>query len=834
MNKAFQTHEFSPPKHAPLRFPCSLAQKRFWIADRLIPGNTSLNLAVRWRLEGDIAAQTVERALSMLIERHETLRTRFVLEGGEPIQVVETSALFRMAEIDLRGLPEADAKAEAERLSHVEARTRFVLAAAPLLRAMLIRIREGEAMLLVTTHQTVCDGWGVGILARELAIICDALQTGKTPDLPALPLAYGEFALWQREWAESEEMAAAGESLRRTYQGVRNFELPTDFPRPDIQTMEADIRSRLLDRELTDRFGQTARQKGCTMFMAALAALFTVLHRYSGESELNVGTQVAGRGEVEVENLIGYFINTLIFRIKLDDDPSFEELLSRASDVVMGIFDNEHLPYEKLVEFVRPKPDLSRNTLFSINFVIQRSFITNQDYKHFKLIDLPSVSTGAIYDMFFFMVERPEGWRLSCEFNASLFKADTVDRLLEEIVNIMRRANEDSTRRISELAFYRAAPGRFSQPDAVPAIADSAPLPAETEEKLAIVWARAFGVDRVDRQANFFELGGDAMGAIRLARAISEEFGQPVDAAALFKHPSVAALAPMLKPGSDDGEEHFQVIELQEEGSRLPLLVINMMWPGRYLELCRLLGPDQPFIGLQVFDLTRPETFSAKTYEELAARYVKLIRRVQPKGPYALFGWCAGGPLAFAVAQQLTGEGEKIKFLGVLDIWAPDHFRRLDPWHAKLIYYWETVSFLLQLIKEDWAKVRAGKKGLGRFLFDRVPGKVTRLLKKREAAVPESRAEVADFTGKLLDYLKRLANAYEPEPFPGKITLMLSKSEAKRWFLAPARGWDRLAGGGLNVSTVIGDHFSVFQEPGVTELAAHLRSKLASCQTVGQ
>ena len=232
--------------------------------------------------------------------------------------------------------------------------------------------------------------------------------------------------------------------------------------------------------------------------------------------------------------------------------------------------------------------------------------------------------------------------------------------------------------------------------------------------------------------------------------------------------------------------------------------------------------------------MTKPETFNAKTYEELAARYVKLLRRVQPKGPYALFGWCAGGPLAFAVAQQLTREGEKIEFLGVLDIWAPDHFRKLNPWHAKFILLEEKVGFSLQLVKEDWAKVRAGKKGLGRFLLDRVPGSIMRLFKKPEAAVPETRAEVADFTGQLLVYLKSLANAYEPKPFPGKITLMLSKSEAKRRFLAPARGWDRLAGGGLDITTVAGDHFSVFQEPGVTEVAAHLKAKLASCRTAGQ
>jgi thioesterase domain-containing protein len=830
------TAQFAEAAAEPLKFPCSLGQRRFWIADRLIENNTSLNLAVRWRLEGRISSEHMEQAFHMLIDRHETFRTRLVVEGGEPIQIVEPKASFRLSVVDLRGLQESDAVAEAERISRIEARTPFDLAVAPLLRAMLVRVREGDAMLLLTTHQAVCDGWGVGVLARELGAICDSLQTGKPLNLPELPLAYGEFALWQREWAESEDVNAAGESLKRGYQDCSNFELPSDFPRPEIQTMGADIRSRLLERELTDQFAATARRQGCTMFMAALAALFVVLRRYSGESDVNVGTQVAGRGEVELENLIGYFINTLIFRVDVSDDPSFEDLLDSTSDLVMEAFDNEHLPYEKLIEFVRPKPDLSRNTLFSVNFVIQRSFIKNENYEYFKLIDLPSVSTGAIYDMFFFMVERPDGWRLSCEFNSDLFKPETVDYLLADIVAVMHSANADPSRRISALASGHKAPERpAAGVGAVSAKAIAAPgaspVCADTEHRLKALWARTLGVDSVDRRADFFEMGGDPLSAIRLASRIEKEFGQPVEVAELFRRPAVADFAPLLSDAGSDGEEHFQVIELQEEGNRLPILVISMMWPGRYLELTNLLGPDQPFIGLQVFDLTAPEAFTAKTYEEVVARYVKLVRQVQPKGPYALFGWCAGGVLAQAVAEVLTREGETVEFVGVLDIWAPDYLRRLSRSRVKLILYSEKLSFTLQLIKEDWGKVKAGKKKFSRFLLDRIPGRVMRLFKTSKGDAPETRADVADRTAQLLDYLKGMANIFEPRPFSGKLTVMLSESEAKRWLLSPTRGWDRLAEGGVDLVTVPGDHFSVFQRPGVEVVAAQLNSAITECMT---
>jgi thioesterase domain-containing protein/acyl carrier protein len=504
---------------------------------------------------------------------------------------------------------------------------------------------------------------------------------------------------------------------------------------------------------------------------------------------------------------------------------------------VMTVFDNQHLPYEKLIEFVRPKPDLSRNTLFSVNFVIQRSFIKNESYELFKLIDLPSVSTGAIYDFFFFMVERPDGWRLSCEFNSDLFKAETVDYLLEEIIAVMGAANADASRGISKLASGRTAPGRMVSGRPVEtntvsakavAAPESSPVSKDTERRLETLWAQILGAESVDRRADFFELGGDALGAIRLTSLIEKEFGRPVDVSDVFRFPAVADFAPFLKDAGSEDEEHFQVIELQEEGIRLPILVISMMWPGRYLELTKLLGPDQPFIGLQVFDLTKPDTFTAKTYEEVVARYIKLIRQVQPKGPYALFGWCAGGVLAFAVAQQLVREGEDVECVGILDIWAPDYLRRLSRPRAKFILFTEKVRFTLQLIKEDWGKVRAGKKRLGRFLLDRIPGRIMRLFASSKGEAPETRAEVADYTAKFLDYLKSLANVYEPTPFPGRLTVMLSESEANRWLLSPARGWDRLAGGGVDWVAVPGDHFSVFQKPGVEVVAARLNSAITA------
>ena len=212
--------------------------------------------------------------------------------------------------------------------------------------------------------------------------------------------------------------------------GVEFFELPTDFPRKSTQGSTGAIQSQLLDRNLTDRLAIVARQNGCTLFMLAYAALVTLLHRYTGATDIAVGTQVAGRDQVETENLVGLFVNTLVLRADLTGEPSFAALLDRARSVIADALEHEAMPLEKVIEVLTPKRHPGHNAVFSVNFIYQRSFIENADYGTFRLVDLPSWSAGAMHDLNFFMVERPEGWRLSCEYNTGLYLQASIERLL--------------------------------------------------------------------------------------------------------------------------------------------------------------------------------------------------------------------------------------------------------------------------------------------------------------------------------------------------------------------------------------------------------------------
>ncbi|HLZ67453.1 MAG TPA: amino acid adenylation domain-containing protein [Aliidongia sp.] len=439
------------------QYPCSLAQERFWILDRLLPGNPALNIAVRWRLVGKISTNELEQAFRLILSRHEVLRTAFLEQNGELTQVIRVSVPFRLPVIDLSNLTEDAAEAEMERLAKLEARGSFDLADPPFLRVTQVRVRDDQSVLLVTVHHIVADGWSIGVLAREMGEICAALQSGRLPTLPPLSLNYGDFARHQRESLSSADFQADADFWRSSLGGMKHFELQTDFPRPLEQTSNGSIVSILMPRSTTDGFAQLARRNGCTMYMAALATLYTLLHRYSGETDIAVGTQIAGRDEVDVENLVGLFINTLILRADLSGDPTYTDLLDRISDLVGDAFEHQRVPLERVIEIVAPRRDLSRNALFSVNFIFQRSFITNATYGDFKLIDMPSRSAGALYDLNFFMVERPEGWRISCEYNTDLFETATAQRLIEHFRNLLVAATTEPDTKISALSILSDA-----------------------------------------------------------------------------------------------------------------------------------------------------------------------------------------------------------------------------------------------------------------------------------------------------------------------------------------------------------------------------------------
>ncbi|MEJ0005613.1 MAG: condensation domain-containing protein [Steroidobacteraceae bacterium] len=432
-------------------FPCSVAQERFWLLDRLEPGNPSYNVAVRWRLEGRISTSLLEEAWREIIARHEILRTQFLETDGKPVQRVAAQVAFKLAEIDLTTLSVEARAAEGDNIGLLEARAPFDLSDGPLLRVLVLRYSPTEAIILVTTHQIVSDGWSIGVMAREMGTIYAALTRQEPSPLEPLAIQYGDYASWQLEWLRQRGTEAETAYWARQLAGVRPFEVVPDRPRPAIPTTNGTIVSLVLPRDLTQKMQALSAASGVTMFATAVSALCATLARYTGKNEVVLGTQVSDRDQVELEPMIGQFVNSLILRTNLQGDPSFSTLLERVSTTISDALENRHIPIERLLDMVKAGRGGSTSPAVSINFIFQRTFIEGRNYGDFTLVDMPSLVAGAIYDLNFFMVERPDGWRFSCQFNTDQFEADTATRLLGYVADAIASVVENPERAVSQL-----------------------------------------------------------------------------------------------------------------------------------------------------------------------------------------------------------------------------------------------------------------------------------------------------------------------------------------------------------------------------------------------
>ena len=547
-------HATKPVPDEVFVFPATVGQTGFWYLDQLQPGNPAYNIAVRFRLQGPLRVEELERALNEIVKRHESLRTVFAAVEGVPVQVVSPRLSIRLKRDDLRAFPEKDRPEHARAVAVEEGRRRFDLAKGPLIRARLLRLDDEEHTLLVTIHHIVSDGWAIGVLTRGAWAPCTtptvAASTRRFPSWPSsTAITPSGRSRASRARTLNDEVGFWTRQLAR----LPLLEVPTDRPRPPVQAGDGDIESILLPRALTDGLDSLSHREKATPFMLMLAAFQLLLQRRSGRSDVFVGTVSAGRSRVELEPLIGLFINPLVFRTDLSGDPPFLELLTRVRETVLQAFAHQDVPFERVVDAVQPKRDPSRHPVFQINFLYQRDFVQPFHASGLTLTAIPSVSPGAIYDLNFFLVERVEGWRASCEYNADLYERLTVRRLLEQFRGLLEGIAADPTRRISE--FLLTSPGErnlpappadqaagltvLAHPPSEPARDDYVAPRDPVEARLAELWERALGAERISVTADFFDVGGHSLLAARLLAQVHKVFRRKLSLASLLQSPTI-------------------------------------------------------------------------------------------------------------------------------------------------------------------------------------------------------------------------------------------------------------------------------------------------------
>ncbi|TQF08741.1 AMP-binding protein, partial [Myxococcus llanfairpwllgwyngyllgogerychwyrndrobwllllantysiliogogogochensis] len=352
--------------------PLSFAQQRLWFLDQLQPGGSAYNIPWALKLTGTLDSNALRQSLRALMLRHEVLRTHFAIHEGQPVQRIQQDVVLEMSLIDLRALPEQERDAEAQRLMRQEALHSFDLSRGPLVHATLVRLSDDEHILLVTAHHIVSDGWSVAIIVRELAAFYRQFAGGEPAQLASLPIQYADFAIWQREWLQGDVLSAEIDWWRQELAGVStSLELPTDRPRPAVQTYRGDIVPVVLSRQSSDWVKALAQREGATPFMVLLASFQFLLSRYSGQDDVSVGSPLANRNRSETEGLIGFFVNTLVFHSRLDSKQSFRQLLSRVRTSTLAAYEHQDVPFEKLVEELQPQRDLSRSPLFQVTLTLQ-------------------------------------------------------------------------------------------------------------------------------------------------------------------------------------------------------------------------------------------------------------------------------------------------------------------------------------------------------------------------------------------------------------------------------------------------------------------------------
>jgi amino acid adenylation domain-containing protein len=432
----------------------SFAQQRLWFLDQLEPGNSNYNIPIVLRLKGALDVAALKSSINGILLRHETLRTSFSVLNNEPIQVIAPFSALTMPLIDLSALPAEQAQMEAIALRDAEARHSFNLAEGPLLTVKLLRLADDEHLLLLTMHHIIADGWSMGILVREVAALYEAHRNGIEAELPELPIQYADYAVWQRQYLSGEVLEQQLSYWTKQLAGAPAvLELPTDRPRPAVQSFRGSALSFSCSPQVSQALRAFSKREGVTLYMTLLAAFAVLLQRYSGENEIVIGTPIANRNRMEVEGLIGFFVNSLAMHVKVGADPTFGQLVESVREVVLGAYAHQDVPFERIVEELKPERDLSRAPIFQVMFAWQNAPAEELGLEGVR-ISYEGVRTETTkYDMGLTMWERDGGGEIEglLDYSTDLYDEARMRGLSEHFTTLLENIVANPEGQLSSL-----------------------------------------------------------------------------------------------------------------------------------------------------------------------------------------------------------------------------------------------------------------------------------------------------------------------------------------------------------------------------------------------
>ena len=802
-------------------FPLSLAQQRLWFLDRLHPGNPVYNVPFGLRLRGNLNRRALELGVRGLIQRHEILRTNFETDADRPVQVAVADFAIEIPFIDLVAISSSDRQLEVHRIGMQEARFPFNLAVGPLLRFKLIRVSTDEHLFLCVMHHIVCDGWSLEILARELAAFYAEYSGGPSAALSDLPLQYGDYAQWQHEWIAGDILAGQAQYWKRKLAGAPAFlHLPADRVRPIEQSYEGAHHVIAIPKKLIDGLVDFGRTQRATLFMVMLTAFKTLLHCYTGAKDILVGVPVAGRNRIELEDLVGFFVNMLAMRVDFSGDPHFDELLLQVREVALEAFANADLPFEKLVADLNPERTLSYSPVIQVMF----SAVKVRKLPNFgNVLVSPYIfnSCTSLFDLSVEFIEEAEDyWWLRVGYATSLFDYARMAKMMDDYLRLLRtvvaqpelristlvsllRTNGDVTVRNGNILSDRATnltalrvPDCHSKDKAEPGDA--------LEQILVRIWERMLGTPGIRVNENFFDLGGHSLLAAQLVSEAEKAIGRAIPLSALFRGSTIESFAELIRSGTESSPDPLvMVLNAGTQGSPL-FAIVQSGWDALgYALLARHIGSERPFYKLQANTHVHNIPLSSEDLRTVAREYVAAMRAVQPKGPYFLVGMCYGVHIAEQMVLELESQNHEVGYLGIIDTFVLEHSH---------------IRWLEQL-----EGFRRGRQNVSRLPLLAQALHYKQVIKKRLQQFLLHETEPASSWAKAFWPGKE----FRPKQFSAPVLLFRKPKQPYFKIRDREMGWGARSLSGVKICTVNGTaHEEMLREPAVGVIAAQLSNTL--------
>ena len=763
-----------------------------WVKNASAPGNAAHNYSLPLRIRGPLNYEALESSVREILRRQSALRSVFRMVNGRVVQMIVPLRPLAVSALDLTDWPEEvrEAKATEELLQQV--RRPFDLTCGPMLRVELLRLGTEDHVLSLTTHHIVCDHWSTGILVRELFTLYGAFSAGKQSPLAELSYEYGDYVGWLHQRLQGE---ALDPRLRfwaeRVADGKDFHHLTPDYVPPISRSYRGKRERATFPQELSKAIQLLSQQERVTPFMILLAGLNCLLHQYSGDADIGVGSCVANRPLLQLENLVGPFANVLVLRTNLSGSPTCREVFRRVRDTSLAAYEWQDTPFGMLYEQFQPTHDPSRHPLFQVLFVL-----LNAPSEPWRLPDIEvepiAIDSGFSCFELNLNVRLHDHLEIDLQYASDLFKPATVQRILADYRVVLETIVKNPAARVNELAVERPDAAREVNSKAI----DDYTAPrSDIEWRLVQLWEAVLDRRPIGVNDNFFELGGHSLSAARLFARIEEVFKRRIPLSTLLEAPTVATLAKVICNSRPSGSGS-QVITIQPGNGRPGLFCVHGQSGSllMYRRLALHLGSDQPVYGLHPLAADVKNT----TIERIAENYIKAIGFVQPHGPYFLAGYCMGGTIALEMAQQLRKSGQIVGLVALLNTYNWGQLKRTsiaENLHFKLQQWWFSWKHFLLMNPESRLKS----------------------LKRRFGELWSKPSELSEVN-------RRAAIDYVPQPYSEGILQVCPRKQYAR-YTRPELGWEGLV---AHVEHVFlpGYPEQILEEPAVRELAANLQKHL--------